>query len=185
MRAVVVLVLTLLATGLASAQQPRGDRRGDDRREAVKKRIRVLRAATLTDELNLDEKGLSRLLPVLAKWDDVTEDLLKKRVDIQRRLAAADGVKDPKVVDKLIDEAVVNQKAFWDLEDKRLVELRKILNPAQIARLLIVLPAFERKIQNQLRRAINRRDASDRGAAGGGDDDDDLDLDQPRPRNRR
>ncbi|MEO8702098.1 MAG: hypothetical protein ABI867_18790 [Kofleriaceae bacterium] len=180
MRAAIVMVLLVFVAPLAYAQQPRaGDRVAQDRREAIKKRIRVLRAATLTDELNLDEKTLSRLLPTLAKWDDVTEDLLKKRVDIQRRLSGADGMKDPKAVDRLVDEAVANQKAFWDLEDKRLVELRKILNPAQIARLLIVLPAFERKIQNQLRRAINR------GQRNSGDDDD-LDLDDaPHPRNRR
>jgi hypothetical protein len=175
-----VIVLIMLVAGTAYAQQPRaGDRAGQDRREAIKKRIRVMRAATLTDELNLDEKTLSRLLPTLAKWDDVTEDLLRKRVELQRQLGAAGNIKDPKAVDKLIDEAVANQKAFWDLEDKRLVELRKILGPAQIARLLIVLPAFERKIQNQLRRAINRRDAPANDL-----DDDDLDDAPRRPRGR-
>jgi Spy/CpxP family protein refolding chaperone len=178
------LVLLVAMTSLASAQ-PR-DRRGDttqDRREAVKKRIRVMRAATLTDELNLDEKVLSKLLPVLAKWDDVTEDLLRKRVELQRRLEAADP-KDHKAIDKLIDEAVANQKGFWELEEKRLAELRKILTPPQISKLLVVLPAFERKIQNQLRRAMAR---AGRGADRGGRDDDDLDLDAddvPAPRRR-
>ena len=160
MRALVIALL--VALGLPAAAQPRQGANAQDRREAIKKKIRVLRAATLTDELKLDEKALSRLLPVLAKWDDVTEDLLKKRADVQRRLATAETVKDGRAVDKLIDEAIANQKAFWDLEDKRLAELRKILTPQQIARLLIVLPAFERRIQNQLLRAINRA-----GAAGG------------------
>jgi hypothetical protein len=187
-----LLVLAIVATSLVGAAgasaQPRGGRRGgpvvaQDRREAVKKKIRVLRAATLTDELNLDEKALSRLLPVLSKWDDVTEDLLKKRLDIQRRLTTVDGAKDPKGVDKLIDEAVVNQKAFWDLEDKRLAELRRILTPAQIARLIIVLPAFERRIHNQLRRAINR--GTVRGGRGDADDDDELGADDDAPPRRR
>lgn len=174
-----LLLLLLLLVSTVAVAQPR-DRRGGpdpaaDRRAAIKQRIRVLRAATLTEELKLDEKALSRVLPVLAKWDDVTEDLLKKRVDIQARIEAASG-KDPKAIDRLIDEAVANQKAFWDLESQRLAELRKILSPGQSAKLLIVLPQFERRIQNQLRRALsngqNRR--------GGGravdptlDDDDD------------
>ena len=172
-RALVMFCVLVVGMPFASAQ-PRGDRRGGDqgleRREAIKKRIRVLRAATLTDDLDLDEKALAKLLPALAKWDDVTEDLLKKRIELQRLLQAADAVKDPKGVDRMIDAAVVNQKAFWELEEKRLAELRKILTPGQIARLLIVLPAFERKIQNQLRRAITRRNALDE--ADGTDPDD-------------
>jgi len=185
-----LVVACVLAIGAPLAiAQPRGDRRpgpgpgsaqaATDRREAIKKKIRVLRAATLTDELNLDEKALGKLLPVLSRWDDVTEDLLKKRVDIHRRLTAPDAAKDPKALDRVIDEAVANQKAFWDLEDKRLAELRKILTPAQTARLLIVLPEFERKIQNQLRRAI-----ANRPGARGADIDDDVEPDEM-PNRRR
>ena len=163
-----LLVLCLLAT--VAHAQPRARRAPadttQDRREAIKKKIRVLRAATLTDELNLDEKSLAKLLPALAKWDDVTEDLLRKRVDIQRRLENVDP-KDHKAIDKLIDEAVANQKSFWELEEKRLAELRKILTPPQIAKLIVVLPAFERRIQNQLRRAIARGRAGDAGRRGG------------------
>lgn len=174
MKKVVVLLVLMLSSITPAIAQPR---RGDptaDRRAAIKQRIRVLRAATLTEELKLDEKALSRVLPVLAKFDDVTEDLLKKRVDIQARIEADDG-KAPKVTDKLIDEAVANQKAFWDLETQRLAELRKILTPAQISKLLIVLPQFERRIQNQLRRAM--ANAGRRGGRAPLDDSDDLDDD--------
>ncbi len=178
MRVVVLVILLLSSIAVA---QPR-DRRGGpdpaaDRRAAIKQRIRVLRAATLTEELKLDEKALSRVLPVLAKWDDVTEDLLKKRIDIQTRLEGADG-RDPKATDRLIDDAVANQKAFWNLEGQRLAELRKILTPAQTAKLLIVLPQFERRIQNQLRRALsnaqNRRGGGRAVDPTSDDDDDDV-----------
>jgi hypothetical protein len=81
-------------------------------------------------------------------------------------------------VDKLIDDAVANQKAFWDLEDKRLAEIRKVLTPQQVAKLLVVLPAFERRIQNQLRNAILRKSG-----APALDDDDDLEPDEV-PRRR-
>jgi hypothetical protein len=184
---VLLLLLGLLTLSTIADAQPR-DRRGGvdpaaDRRAAIKQRIRVLRAATLTEELKLDEKALSRVLPTLAKWDDVTEDLLKKRVDIQQRIENADPTKDPKGVDKLIDEAIANQKAFWDLEEKRLAELRKILTPGQTARLLIVLPAFERRIQNQLRRAMANAARRGVGPTRGGDlDDDDDDGDDLRRR---
>jgi hypothetical protein len=175
-----LLIVLALATA-AHAQQPRGPAVAQDRREAVKKKIRAMRAYTLTDELGLDEKAAAKLFPILAKWDDVTDKLLQARVDIQRRLTSTT---DAKQLDKLIDEAVANQKAFWDLEDKRLAELRKVLTPAQTARLLVVLPAFERKIQNQLKRAINRRGGGGR-AAPDDIDEDDLDPDDtPAPRRR-
>lgn len=178
-----LLILILLAT-VAHAQAPRGPNPPQDRREAVKKKIRAMRAYTLTEELGLDEKSAAKLFPILARWDDVTDKLLQARVDIQRRLNAG-AVTDPKQLDKLIDEAVANQKAFWDLEDKRLAELRKVLTPAQTARLLVVLPAFERKIQNQLRRAINRRANGAARATPDDIDDDDLAPDDaPAPRRR-
>ena len=154
------------------------------RREEIKKKIRSLRAYALTTELSLDEKTGSRLWPVLARYDDEIDKLIQQRVDLQRRLAAADQLKDPRAQDRLVDEAIANQKAFWSVEERRLAELRKILTPAQTARLLVVLPAFERKIQNQLRRAIVRRPAPGQGQD---PDDDDLELDDsgPPPARRR
>jgi len=148
------------------------------RREEIKKKIRSLRAYALTTELSLDEKTGGRLWPVLAKYDDEIDKLLQQRIDVQRRLRTADQIKDAKAQDRLIDEAIANQKAFWSVEERRLAELRKILTPAQTTRLLVVLPAFERKIQNQLRRAITRRPG---GQARDPDDDlDDDDDDTPR-----
>ena len=174
-RALIVLVLI---GGVATAQPP-GQQQAQQRREQVKKKIRAMRAYTLTEELNLDEKAATKLFPILARWDDVTDKLLQQRVDIMRRLTTAT---DPRVIDRVIDEAVANQKAFWDLETQRLAELRKVLTPAQTARLIVVLPAFERKIQNQLRRALQRRGARGRMA----DDiaDDDFGDDPPAPRRR-
>jgi len=149
----------------------------ETRRDKVKKKIRALRAYTLTEELSLDEVTAGKLFPVLAKYDDVFDKLLQARADLERRLKNADAIRDPRAVDKLVDEAVANQRAFWDAEAARLAELRKILTPAQTARLLVVLPALERKIQRQLLRAIR----GGKQAAPGDDADDDA----PRPRFRR
>lgn len=157
---------------------------GAARRERIKTKIRALRAYTLTEELQLDEATAGKLFPALAKWDDEFDRLLQQRADLEKRLRAAASIKDPRALDKLVDEAVANQRAFWDAQDKRLTELRKILTPAQTARLLIVLPALERKIENQLRRAIKGGGprAGGKGGLGknpdapGADDDDDDDI---------
>lgn len=153
------------------------------RREEIKKKIRSLRAYALTTELGIDEKTGARLWPVLARYDDEIDRLLQQRVDVHRRLRDADQLRDPRAQDRLVDEAVANQKAFWSVEERRLAELRRLLTPAQTARLLVVLPAFERKIQTQLRRAIVRKPTQLQGAD---PDDDDLDDDDaPAPRRRR
>lgn len=176
------LLIVMLLAATASAQAPRGP--AVDKREQVKKKIRAMRAFTLTDELSLDEKTAAKLFPILSRWDDVTDKLLQQRVDIQRKLNSGQ-ITDSKQLDKLIDDAVANQKAFWDLEDKRLAEMRKVLTPQQTARLLVVLPAFERKIQNQLRRAINRRAGAARANSDDIDEDDLEPDDNPTPHRRR
>ena len=164
-----------------------------DRREQIKRRIRSMRAFTLTEALALDEPTAARLFPMLARFDDETDKLLQRRVDIQRRLRRADAMRDPRALDRLIDDAIANQRAFWDLEDKKVAELRKLLTPAQTAKLLVVLPALERKIQNQLRKAIVQRrpGAGPAGGPGPGaaaddpDDDEQPDEVPVRPRSRR
>jgi hypothetical protein len=127
---------------------------GEQRREKIKKRIRALRAYTLTEELQLDGTTAGKLFPVLARYDDEFDKLLVARADLQKQLDAAANGRDPRAADHVIEDAVANQRAFWQLEDKRLDELRKILSAQQTARLLVVLPPLERKIENQLRQAV-------------------------------
>jgi len=156
----------------------------ETKRERVKKRIRALRAYTLTEELGLNEADAGKLFPVLAKYDDDFDRLLAERQQLQQQLDSAGDLKDKKAIDKVIDQSVANQRAVWETEDKRIAEIRKILTPAQVARMLIVLPALERRIQNQLRNAVKN---------GGGrrkkgpamqdfDDDDDVEPNEaPKP----
>jgi hypothetical protein len=148
-----LLSLAILLGAIPADAQPAAP----DRHEKIKQRIRALRAYTLTEELALDEKTAAKLFPALAKFDEEFDKLLVARQGIQRRLNEAHTMADARAVDRLIDEAVANQRALWDTEDRRLAQLRKILTPAQTARVLVVLPAMERKIQNQLRRAVQRQ----------------------------
>jgi Spy/CpxP family protein refolding chaperone len=183
----VIIVLAALAASSSALAQPRraggpsapaerrdvsDPARATERREQIKKKIRAMRAYVLTEELSLDDQSAAKLFPVLARYDDETDKLLERRVEIQRRLRRAQPFKDAKAVDRVVDEALVNQRAFWELEDRRIAELRKILTPGQAARLLVVLPELERKIRNQLRKAIVSQRAPGAPAAGGADDDD-------------
>lgn len=147
------------------------------RAQKIKERIRERRAFELTDALDLDPQTAARMAAVFARYDDQFDRLLAARVELQRKLAAAEQVKDPKALEKLIDEAIANQHAFRDVEDHRLTELRTILTPQQTARLIVVLPQLEKRLQNQLQKAISKSNAKPRRANRRplGDDDDDED----------
>jgi hypothetical protein len=155
-RLVLLILLALSASVVAPAQaQPK--QQPLNRREQIKKRIRIMRANELTEELALDEPTAGKLFPLLARYDDELDKLLEKKVQIARLLEGASG--DAKAIDRVIDDAIANQRALWSSEERRLGEIRKILTAGQVAKLLIVLPALERKIQNQLRRAIENANA--------------------------
>ncbi|NVB79279.1 MAG: hypothetical protein HOV81_12860 [Kofleriaceae bacterium] len=169
-------LIVLLALCIASPVLAQPARRSgpapvltQSRQERIKQRIRALRAYTLTEALQLDQPTAGKLFPLLAKFDEEFDKLLEQRADLQRRLEGSAQVTDPKQLDKLIDAAIANQRSMWETEEKRLGELRKILTPAQTARVLVVLPAMERKIQNQLRRAMRKAARAQKA----GDDEDD------------
>jgi hypothetical protein len=183
MRAVVALcvALALGATSVAVAQPaPVGQQQ---RRERIKKRIQALRAYMLLDQLGVDEQLSGKVLGVFTKYDEEFEKLLAARADLNRRINALTPKDAKPAVDKLIDDTLANQHAFRDVEGRRLDELRKLLTPQQTARLLVVLPALERRIQNQLRRAIKGPGGKAKaGRPDFGDDDSDDDLPDPPPR---
>jgi Spy/CpxP family protein refolding chaperone len=149
------------------------------RAEKVKQQIRRQRNFELTNQLDLDEATAAKMVGVMGRFDTEFDRLLAQRADQQAKLSNAGQMKDAHAIEHLIDEAVTNQRAFWDVEDRRVAELRKVLTPQQAAKLLVVLPAIERRLQNQLQKAVhpgaggpkNRRPNRQRPA----DDDDDDD----------
>jgi len=170
----------LVVFGLQASAHAQPRRDAGDKREQIKRRIRDLRAYALIDKLQLDPAMQQKVFPILDRYDDDTARLVSRRVEAVRRLASI-GTASPREIDRAIDEAIVVQKAFRDLEDHRLAELRRVLSPRQTAQLLVVLPEFERRIQNQLRKAAlgggRRRDRT--APAPQDSDDDDLEADEP------
>lgn len=131
------------------------------KRERIKQRILAMRAALLTTELQLDEQTAAKLFPVLSKYDDRFVALLRDNADLRKQAQDAYQRGDDKALDALIDKIVANQRARWDTEAARFADVRKVLTPQQAARIFVVLPQIDRRIQNQLRRALG-------GGAGGG-----------------
>ena len=149
--AMAVAVVVGLGLGTSSVADPGP---AAQRRAQIKKRIQALRAAEITTDLDLDAQTAAKLTAVLNKYDDETDALVQKRVELTHKLQNVDAKTSSDVAQQLVDDAVANAKAFRDLEDRRFGELRKLLTPQQSAKLLVVLPEFERRIQNQLKNAI-------------------------------
>lgn len=156
-----LLVAALLALAPAALAQPAPPSAGSgaaaDRREQIKRKLLALRAYRLTEELALDETSAARVFPVLAKYDPQLEQLIIERAAMAKELRA--GPTGPAAED-LVNRAVANRRALFELEEKRLAELRKVLTSRQTARLLVVLPEIETQLKQQIRRAVRNRGGS-------------------------
>jgi hypothetical protein len=127
---------------------------GVDRRAEIKRKIRAFRAYRLTEELALDETLAARVFPLLGKYDQQVEQLTIESVELLKALRPT--TIDAKLADELIRRTLANRRAFVELDEKRIGELRKVLSAEQTARLLVVLPQIERQIKQQIRRSMRR-----------------------------
>ncbi len=138
-----------------------------DKRERVKEKVRAMRAYVLTDALALDPATAGKMFPVIEKFDNEGDALTAARAGLRAKL---DTTTDSKSLNKVIDDLLANQKAMFDMEAKRLVELRAILTPQQVAKLITVLPDFERRLQNRLSKGKANRKANPYGEPDADDD---------------
>jgi hypothetical protein len=100
---------------------------------------------------------MARLSSVLARHD---EALARHRDDARRlRRAVDDAITggDERAMDAAVEALLVHRRGTAALEEARLRAARAVLSPAQAARLAIVLPLIERRMENRVRRALDRR----------------------------
>ena len=151
--------------GTAMAQNDPGVQQ---KRAKVRERIRALRAWKLTEELQLDQVTASKLFPILNRYDEKFEALVAESQKVRReiRTVLASGASTPqtdKQLETLIDQMAAQQEKWWDLERDRFREVRKVLAPRQAARIFVILPAIDRKIQRQIGRALRGKGDKARG----------------------
>ncbi len=179
----VILAALLLFTSSALArprdripQRHRGDRTAERagrgtgalaaKRQKIRDRLRALRAWELTEALSLDEATAARLFPILGRFDQSLGRAMASAAALRRKLrAAADDPKaDPGKLSQLVDQALAAQRTLWELQEQRLRAVEKVLSPRQTAKIILVLPEIDRRIQRQIRRIVKR--GRGRGATG-------------------
>ena len=126
------------------------------KRAKIRKRIRALRAWKLTEELELNAETAARLSAILDRYDDKLEPAMTTNRELRRQMQALVDSSAPgdAQLDKLIDRLAAQQQTLWDLQRARFRDVRKVLTPRQAARLMVLLPRIDRKIQRQVRRAL-------------------------------
>lgn len=136
-------------------------------REKVRERVRMLRNAKLIEILDLDEATATKLFVVLNKYDDLILPLRAEIGQARRELRQMidSGKVDDKRANQLIDVMIDGRAQIEKLERERTAEVRKILPPAQVAKVIVYLPEIERAIEAELRKYIkkNRPDFDEAG----------------------
>jgi hypothetical protein len=150
-----VAVAATVVLGIAGAAAPAA---AGPARQRVEDRLRAVRNEAIAAELALDPTTMARLAAVLARHD---EGLDRHREEARRRRRAVDDAitrGDERAMDAAVDALLVHRRGLAALEEARLRAARAVLAPAQTARLAIVLPLIERRMENRIRRVLDRRE---------------------------
>ena len=158
LKPVITLVAVCLLAGTAGAQRgPGAGRQANAQadRDALKKRIRAMKAWYLTEELELDDATAARLFPVLGTFDDKLDALQVDGARLRRELRKAlAGRGNQAEAARLVDALLAHYDKVYQLQRDRFVAARKVLSAAQAGRLLMVLPRVDSAVRRQIGRVM-------------------------------
>jgi Spy/CpxP family protein refolding chaperone len=127
---------------------PAQDHRSPEQlRKEVLERMRALRAWRIVEGLKLDEATSARLFPILARYDEREMTIATERRDIMHELGPLTDAPHPDDarITADINRLLAIRAKQRALEDDRIKDLRKVLTPAQQAKLVMLLPRLERE----------------------------------------
>lgn len=171
--ATLTLLLSTLAAGGASGgvsgkphrgEVGTGNRANEEQlRDQIFDQMRADRMWKLTDALKLDEAAAARVFPLLSKYDDQERNLGHDRAQTFRELRQAieapapDGARINTLIDRLL--ALRARRQALGTEKNR--ELRKMLTPVQMAKLMMITPRLDEGFRQRIHEAIDgQRDES-------------------------
>ena len=100
------------------------------------------RAVTVVDGLGVDAQTANKLIDLVSRYDSDLDRLERTRSDLRRRLVTARH-DAPKDIDRLLDDALANQRAIVAAEERLVTRVRQIVSAQQTAQLLVLLAATE------------------------------------------
>lgn len=129
-------------------------------RQEVLERMRALRAFRIVDALKLDEATSGRLFPILSRYDDREVAIATERHLIVHDLRTdADAPRpDDARLNTDLNRLIANRAKQRVMEDDRIRDVRKVLTPAQQAKLVLLLPRLERDFAHWIHEVAGRGD---------------------------
>jgi Spy/CpxP family protein refolding chaperone len=142
---------------------------GQAKRDQIRERIRAMRIARLIQILDLDEKGAARLTPIIDRAYDQINAIAKDSGQARRELRVLVVAQPPDGarINRLIDRLLANKAKVQAIEVNMTADVRRVLAPVQVARLVVVLPEINHQIQQQIRRAAGLRPGAQPGPGQG------------------
>jgi Spy/CpxP family protein refolding chaperone len=161
-----LLIAALFLPALAAAEPPPPppDEQDEEARELMMERLRIVRAAALTEALELDEATATRLFPYLREGDGRREQIHEARRDHMkalRQMVRREAVVEAEV-DRRLGELAELEVEQARIQAEQLEGLKDILTPEQRIRYLLVRRHLEERVREVIREERLKR-GRDRG----------------------
>ena len=148
---IAIILMSLLGTGFASAQD-------QNKKKDWQDKIKAEKIAYLTDAMDLSPAEAERFWPLYNKAEAETRQCWRLMMEAYRALEASiDAGKDDKEIGVLLDKFLDAQEASRGIERKYTTEYRKILSNDKIARLYISEENFRRQQIHKLNKNDNHK----------------------------
>lgn len=136
--------------------KPEDPKQREQMRAKLLARVREVRAKALSELLRPDDAAIAKVVEISAGFEDRTLHARQEMRQQRQQLEAL--IKQPKADDAAINKAIEGVMAQREVlrvaEDERSAALRKVLTPAQYAKVMIAWPRINRRIQEQLFKAL-------------------------------
>jgi hypothetical protein len=165
---IVLTIAGVIALSSVAVAQPKwgggrgkeGSQRKEDKTR-MRQRIHMMKMWKLTEVLELDEQTAAKLFPLMREFAVKQQELHAKRVEIVKQMGQEldKDAPAPAVLRPLIDEFKQNERAMVEARITRLDDMSKLLGDEQVAKIIALIPKFEREFKGLLGEARAMRKA--------------------------
>ncbi|UCD83964.1 MAG: periplasmic heavy metal sensor [Deltaproteobacteria bacterium] len=150
---VVALTLTLASPARAGKMRAEEKERGG----RIEKRIEMLKAMRLSEELGLSEEESFKFYAILREHHEQKKELRHTIRELIEKLEEELERKNTKQMKALIEEIETKSKEMCELRHTHHSKLKELLSLEQQAKLAILMPRIEHEIRSTIRETIMER----------------------------
>ncbi len=144
----IAAAVALTSVAVAHAEWGEGRRdRGDKQR--MMERVELIKMWKLTEALDLDQETAAKLFPLMNEFNQKQRDLRQMRSEAMKQMKEEidKDASDPAALRSLIDGFKQNERDMTEMRIQRLDALSEVLTDEQIAKMIALVPRFERRVK--------------------------------------